>query len=155
METPGDLEHDHASTSSRPVAPVTDGEAPSAGESIPAAGESSSGKRVGGKPNVASACGPCKRAHLACDVNRPCKRCVNMGKEDQCEDVPVSCLSPFIDHMAEAENPTKISVELFHFWYLSGNYLTPFSAQEARSTQGEQGSERNTLPAGQTGYYWR
>ncbi|OCF38182.1 hypothetical protein I316_00406 [Kwoniella heveanensis BCC8398] len=45
-------------------------------------------KRVGGKANVSSACGPCKRAHLACDVARPCKRCVNMGKEDQCEDVP-------------------------------------------------------------------
>lgn len=47
-------------------------------------------KRVGGKANVSSACGPCKRAHLACDVARPCKRCVNMNKEDQCEDVPVS-----------------------------------------------------------------
>ncbi|KAK8853206.1 hypothetical protein IAR55_003908 [Kwoniella newhampshirensis] len=45
-------------------------------------------KRVGGKPNVSSACGPCKRAHLACDIARPCKRCVNMGKPEQCEDVP-------------------------------------------------------------------
>ncbi|WVQ84461.1 hypothetical protein IAT38_006613 [Cryptococcus sp. DSM 104549] len=45
-------------------------------------------KRVGGKANVSSACGPCKKAHLACDVARPCKRCVNMGKQDQCEDVP-------------------------------------------------------------------
>jgi hypothetical protein len=44
---------------------------------------------VGGKPNVSSACGPCKKAHLACDVARPCKRCVNMGKDDLCEDVPV------------------------------------------------------------------
>lgn len=39
---------------------------------------------------MSSACGPCKRAHLACDVARPCKRCVNMNKEDRCEDVPVS-----------------------------------------------------------------
>ena len=46
-------------------------------------------KRIGGKANVSSACGPCKKAHLACDVQRPCKRCTNMGKEDQCEDVPV------------------------------------------------------------------
>lgn len=46
-------------------------------------------KRTGGKANVSSACGPCKKAHLACDVQRPCKRCTNMGKEDQCEDVPV------------------------------------------------------------------
>ncbi|WWC71973.1 uncharacterized protein I206_105932 [Kwoniella pini CBS 10737] len=50
--------------------------------------ETSMLKRVGGKANVSSACGPCKRAHLACDVARPCKRCVNMGKADQCEDVP-------------------------------------------------------------------
>lgn len=49
-------------------------------------------RRVGGKANVASACGPCKRAHLACDVGRPCKRCINMGKQDQCEDVPVSLI---------------------------------------------------------------
>lgn len=55
-------------------------------------------KRVGGKANVSSACGPCKRAHLACDVARPCKRCVNMGKEDQCEDVPVSFIALQIHH---------------------------------------------------------
>lgn len=47
-------------------------------------------KRVGGRANVSSACGPCKKAHLACDVARPCKRCVTMNKEDQCVDVPVS-----------------------------------------------------------------
>jgi hypothetical protein len=47
-------------------------------------------KRTGGKANVSAACGPCKKAHLACDVQRPCKRCTNMGKEDLCEDVPVS-----------------------------------------------------------------
>lgn len=47
-------------------------------------------KRIGGKANVSAACGPCKRAHLACDVNRPCRRCANMGKDGMCEDVPVS-----------------------------------------------------------------
>ena len=46
--------------------------------------------RLGGRPSVASACGPCKRSHLACDVTRPCNRCVKLGKADQCEDVPVS-----------------------------------------------------------------
>ncbi|OXB35494.1 hypothetical protein LQV05_006242 [Cryptococcus neoformans] len=50
--------------------------------------EGASIKRVGGKANVSSACGPCKRAHLACDIGRPCKRCINMGKQNQCEDVP-------------------------------------------------------------------
>lgn len=50
-------------------------------------------KRTGAKANVSAACGPCKKAHLACDVQRPCKRCTNMGKEDMCEDVPVGLAS--------------------------------------------------------------
>lgn len=40
------------------------------------------------KGHVASACVPCKRAHLRCDAMRPCARCVNGGKEDLCTDVP-------------------------------------------------------------------
>ena len=33
------------------------------------------------KAHVASACVNCKRAHLSCDVQRPCSRCVAGGKE--------------------------------------------------------------------------
>lgn len=33
------------------------------------------------KAHVASACVNCKRAHLSCDVQRPCMRCVASGKE--------------------------------------------------------------------------
>lgn len=33
------------------------------------------------KAHVASACINCKRAHLSCDVNRPCARCVASGKQ--------------------------------------------------------------------------
>ena len=33
------------------------------------------------KAQVASACWKCKRDHLSCDVERPCKRCVNSGQE--------------------------------------------------------------------------
>ena len=33
------------------------------------------------KAHVASACANCKRAHLSCDVNRPCARCVASGKQ--------------------------------------------------------------------------
>ncbi|KAI8141528.1 ribose 5-phosphate isomerase A-domain-containing protein, partial [Fennellomyces sp. T-0311] len=29
----------------------------------------------------------CQKAHLACDVSRPCKRCVQSGREDTCFDV--------------------------------------------------------------------
>ncbi|KAK4952822.1 hypothetical protein LTR66_013742 [Elasticomyces elasticus] len=39
------------------------------------------------KAHVASACVNCKRAHLSCDVQRPCIRCVNSGKQDTCHDV--------------------------------------------------------------------
>ena len=33
------------------------------------------------KAHVASACMNCKRAHLSCDVQRPCTRCVATGKQ--------------------------------------------------------------------------
>ncbi|KAI1436617.1 hypothetical protein GGR50DRAFT_197921 [Xylaria sp. CBS 124048] len=39
------------------------------------------------KGHVASACVPCKRAHLRCDAQRPCARCLSNGKEDTCIDV--------------------------------------------------------------------
>ncbi|ROW09401.1 hypothetical protein VMCG_02244 [Cytospora schulzeri] len=39
------------------------------------------------KGHVASACVPCKKAHLRCDAQRPCTRCMQNGKEDACVDV--------------------------------------------------------------------
>lgn len=36
---------------------------------------------------VRGACSVCKIAHTACDGQRPCKRCVGVGKADQCFDV--------------------------------------------------------------------
>ena len=36
--------------------------------------------------HVCRACVHCKRAHLACDESRPCKRCVHLGRTD-CVDV--------------------------------------------------------------------
>ncbi|KAK1256111.1 hypothetical protein MKX07_008370 [Trichoderma sp. CBMAI-0711] len=39
------------------------------------------------KGHVASACVPCKKAHLRCDAQRPCSRCLGNGKEDSCVDV--------------------------------------------------------------------
>lgn len=53
---------------------------PTAGPSI---GQSSSEIGRGGrraKAHVANACNNCKRAHLSCDVERPCGRCVATGK---------------------------------------------------------------------------
>ncbi|KAJ2724727.1 hypothetical protein GGI07_001780 [Coemansia sp. Benny D115] len=41
----------------------------------------------GAKPHVPSACTNCKKAHLACDLQRPCQRCVNSNKCDTCKDV--------------------------------------------------------------------
>ncbi|KAH8680874.1 hypothetical protein BX600DRAFT_428851 [Xylariales sp. PMI_506] len=39
------------------------------------------------KGHVASACVPCKKAHLRCDAQRPCSRCMSNGKEESCVDV--------------------------------------------------------------------
>ncbi|KAF2691282.1 hypothetical protein K458DRAFT_287142 [Lentithecium fluviatile CBS 122367] len=39
------------------------------------------------KAHVASACVNCKKAHLSCDVQRPCGRCVASGKQETCKDV--------------------------------------------------------------------
>ncbi|CAG8498237.1 800_t:CDS:2, partial [Acaulospora morrowiae] len=39
------------------------------------------------KTHVPSACVNCKKAHLACDVSRPCKRCVALGKVETCVDI--------------------------------------------------------------------
>ncbi|ORY05757.1 hypothetical protein K493DRAFT_344859 [Basidiobolus meristosporus CBS 931.73] len=36
--------------------------------------------KVQKKKNVGRACVHCKKAHLACDESRPCKRCVHLGK---------------------------------------------------------------------------
>lgn len=36
---------------------------------------------------VNRACVHCKRAHLACETQRPCKRCLHLGKASTCVDV--------------------------------------------------------------------
>ena len=36
--------------------------------------------------NVRRSCQHCKKAHLACDSKRPCRRCASLGKVD-CQDV--------------------------------------------------------------------
>lgn len=61
--------------------------AASAGLVSPTVDESSPAGRKPAKAHVPSACLNCKRAHLACDVGRPCRRCVNLGKSDTCIDV--------------------------------------------------------------------
>ncbi|GAO50978.1 hypothetical protein G7K_5093-t1 [Saitoella complicata NRRL Y-17804] len=54
------------------------------GASLPVPGQQQ--VMVAAKSHVVSACVNCKKAHLACDVNRPCKRCVSLGKADTCVD---------------------------------------------------------------------
>ncbi|KAI8082034.1 hypothetical protein BDF21DRAFT_492838 [Thamnidium elegans] len=41
----------------------------------------------GYKSHVPSACSNCKIAHLACDVSRPCQRCITLKKADTCQDM--------------------------------------------------------------------
>lgn len=58
----------------------------------PALGSSSVRGGRKSKTHVASACINCKRAHLSCDVQRPCARCVAAGK--QVSDLLPSHVSP-------------------------------------------------------------
>ena len=58
---------------------TTSGPALTAGPSV--AGPSSTRTGRKSKAHVASACINCKRAHLSCDVQRPCARCVASGKQ--------------------------------------------------------------------------
>ncbi|KAI8065503.1 hypothetical protein BC940DRAFT_368759 [Gongronella butleri] len=44
-------------------------------------------RKKSNKPHVRTACSNCKKAHLACDTERPCKRCVSVGKADSCYDI--------------------------------------------------------------------
>ncbi|RKP09505.1 hypothetical protein THASP1DRAFT_28709 [Thamnocephalis sphaerospora] len=39
------------------------------------------------KSHMFRACANCRKGHVACDVNRPCRRCVLGGKADTCVDV--------------------------------------------------------------------
>lgn len=56
---------------------------PSESEANIAGPSSASAGRAGrrSKAHVANACGNCKRAHLSCDVQRPCNRCIATGKQ--------------------------------------------------------------------------
>jgi len=38
---------------------------------------------------VRKACNGCNSSHVACDENRPCKRCIYRGVAEQCHDVPL------------------------------------------------------------------
>ncbi|KAL5037296.1 hypothetical protein BDV3_006813 [Batrachochytrium dendrobatidis] len=37
---------------------------------------------------VAQACVHCKKAHVSCEVSRPCRRCIKKGMSDSCVDAP-------------------------------------------------------------------
>jgi hypothetical protein len=72
---------------------------PTAGPSI---GPTSPNMARGGrraKSHVANACNNCKRAHLSCDVERPCGRCVATGKAvSLCTNRPVPKLM-YVGHV--------------------------------------------------------
>lgn len=69
--------------------PVTNGTLPTTGFAATSGLSTEPISRSGrkSKAHVASACVNCKRAHLSCDIQRPCARCVASGKQDSCYDV--------------------------------------------------------------------
>lgn len=99
-------------------------------------GEDGLMKRVGGKANVSSACGPCKRAHLACDIGRPCKRCVNLGKEAQCEDVPVRLPLGILqlDHLADAQCIDALKSVQVATWHMLRHWISETLPSRQNST---------------------
>lgn len=55
------------------------GQTTSTGATLTSPTQPRSGRKT--KAHVASACMNCKRAHLSCDTQRPCTRCVTSGKQ--------------------------------------------------------------------------
>jgi hypothetical protein len=51
-----------------------------------AAGYGNSSDNRGAQVYVRKACVSCKQSHVACDVQRPCARCVRLNKADTCVD---------------------------------------------------------------------
>ncbi|KAL7822986.1 hypothetical protein V8C26DRAFT_195205 [Trichoderma gracile] len=72
----------NSASSNSEAYPVPD--RPQAAESQPLTSPKTQRKTKG---HVASACVPCKKAHLRCDAQRPCSRCLGNGKEESCIDV--------------------------------------------------------------------
>ncbi|GAA5797749.1 hypothetical protein HPULCUR_003143 [Helicostylum pulchrum] len=54
--------------------------------STTAAGYNNSSDNRGAQVYVRKACVSCKQSHVACDVQRPCARCVRLNKADTCVD---------------------------------------------------------------------
>ncbi|KAF2227014.1 hypothetical protein BDZ85DRAFT_57123 [Elsinoe ampelina] len=79
----------HAVTHTTNLTTLSEGHAPHVPFPASQADESTTG-RPGrrSKTHTLTACNNCKRAHLGCDVARPCSRCVLSGKQDTCADVP-------------------------------------------------------------------
>lgn len=103
-----EAQYSHSSLKTSPTDPDRSGSSLKVPEQravdAPVGGHSSPKAQRKGKGHVASACVPCKRAHLRCDgtfsfvmlpyqiltiykAQRPCSRCVSNGKEDCCIDV--------------------------------------------------------------------
>jgi len=52
--------------------------------SIPSTTKAPNSKRN----QVPKACSNCRKMHAACDMERPCRRCINAGVSDSCFDIP-------------------------------------------------------------------
>ncbi|KAJ2660235.1 hypothetical protein IWW48_003067 [Coemansia sp. RSA 1200] len=95
----------------------------------------------GAKPHVPSACTNCKKAHLACDLQRPCRRCVNSGKCSTCKDVQHKKRgrprSKDKKAMAGAGEKSQMEGQMFQF-----SFTSPPSSSSSSSTAS--GSNKNT-----------
>ncbi|KAL9080380.1 MAG: hypothetical protein Q9157_000836 [Trypethelium eluteriae] len=89
------------------------------------------------KAHVASACVNCKRAHLSCDIKRPCTRCVATGKQDSCVDVQHKKRGrPRIREEQDIEGPGRFLEPARAFTSTSGAAADLSSLSDQRTSNG-------------------
>ncbi|KAI9504492.1 hypothetical protein GGI25_005462 [Coemansia spiralis] len=93
----------------------------------------------GAKPHVPSACTNCKKAHLACDLQRPCRRCVNSGKCDTCQDVQHKKRgrprSKDKKTPADSSEKSPMETQMFQFTFTSPSQATATATAPGSATQ--------------------
>ena len=85
--------------------------------------------------HVCKACIHCKRAHLACDEARPCRRCMHLGKFDTCVDV---------EHKRRGRPKSGVTTKTnFLRSHVGGRQISEFEAEPNTGDDWEPGHQVN------------
>ncbi|KAJ1664758.1 hypothetical protein IW140_002966 [Coemansia sp. RSA 1813] len=100
----------------------------------------------GAKPHVPSACTNCKKAHLACDLQRPCRRCVKSDKCDTCKDVQHKKRgrprSKDKKVLAGSSEKSQMEGQMFQF-----SFTSPAAANSSSSSSASSGAQCSSVSA--------